>query len=64
MEEESKYSNLTPCNLSLDLKPNPSRKIDIYDEPTMGTFLSEIMNKKSAIITGVVDNWPAMQKSR
>ena len=64
MEEESKYSNSTPCNLSLDFKLNPSKKIDIYDEPSMETFISEIMNKKPAIITGVVDKWPAMQDSR
>lgn len=41
-----------------------SREILVYDEPSIETFLTEIMNKKPAVITGAMQCWPAMSDSR
>lgn len=43
---------------------DPQRAVDVYHQPDLETFLTEIKNIKPAILTGVVDHWPAVTTSK
>lgn len=64
-QEDAKKPRLekeVDCNVSKPPELDPVKTVEVYNKPSLETFLSSIMNKKPAIITGFMDHWPAMNE--